>query len=340
MQRVHKNNEETTMTSVSTRGLLLTAGVLAMALAAMPLMAQAQDYPKRPITLVVPFSAGGGTDSIARELAKYLSEQLGQPVVVDNRGGGGGAIAAKTVARADPDGYTLLFVTSTFVTHAATDTKASYDVKKDFTPIAMIGRGPLMIVTTKGLGVKNVAEFVEATKKKPEGLDFCSSGAGSVTHLAGELFIQKTGAKLTHVPYKGSGPATVDFLAGRTHAFFATFPTMLQYVKSGAVDIIATTGATRSPLFPQVQTVAEAGIPDFNITTWWGIVAPAGLPRPVVARINALVNEASAREPLKGRLVNEGAEAYSAAPEKFQDMLDSELTMWKTVVRTGNIKVE
>jgi tripartite-type tricarboxylate transporter receptor subunit TctC len=328
------------MTSVPTRRLLLQTGALAMALAAMPLMAQAQDYPKRPITLVVPFSAGGGTDSIARELAKYLSEKLGQPVVVDNRGGSGGAIAAKTVARADPDGYTLLFVTSTFVTHAATDTKASYDVKKDFTPIAMIGRGPLMIVTTKGLGVKNVAEFVEATKKKPEGLDFCSSGAGSVTHLAGELFIQKTGAKLTHVPYKGSGPATVDFLAGRTHAFFATFPTMLQYVKSGAVDIIATTGATRSALFPQVQTVAEAGIPDFNITTWWGVVGPAGLPRPVVARINALVNEASAKEPLKGRLVNEGAEAYSAAPEKFQDMLDNELTMWKTVVRTGNIKVE
>ena len=323
-----------------TRSFLLKAGTLAFTLAAVPMTAQAQDYPKRPITLVVPFSAGGGTDSIARELAKYLSEKLGQPVVVDNRGGGGGAIAAKTVARADPDGHTLLFVTSTFVTHAATDTKASYDVKKDFTPIAMIGRGPLMIVTTKGLGVKNVAEFVEATKKKPEGLDFCSSGAGSVTHLAGELFIQKTGAKLTHVPYKGSGPATVDFLAGRTHAFFATFPTMLQYVKSGAVDIIATTGTTRSPLFPNVQTVAEAGIPDFNITTWWGIVAPAGLPKPVVTRLNALINEASAREPLKGRLVNEGAEAYSAAPEEFQTMLGNELQVWKTVVKTGNIRVE
>jgi tripartite-type tricarboxylate transporter receptor subunit TctC len=327
------------MNFVPTRRFLLKTGALAFALAAMP-QAQAQDYPKRPITLVVPFSAGGGTDSIARELAKYLSEKLGQPVVVDNRGGGGGAIAAKTVARADPDGYTLLFVTSTFVTHAATDTKASYDVKKDFTPIAMIGRGPLMIVTTKTLGVKNIAEFVDATKKKPEGLDFCSSGAGSVTHLAGELFIQKTGARLTHVPYKGSGPATVDFLAGRTHAFFATFPTMLQYVKSGAVDIIATTGAKRSPLFPNVQTVAEAGFPDFNITTWWGLVAPAGLPKPVVARLNALVNEASAKEPLKGRLVNEGAEAYSAAPEEFQSMLSNELQVWKTVVKTGNIKVE
>lgn len=328
------------MTSDQQRQRRRTAIRLAIVLAALPLAVQAQDYPKRPITLVVPFSAGGGTDSIARELAKYLSEKLGQPVVVDNRGGGGGAIAAKTVARADPDGHTLLFVTSTFVTHAATDTKGAYDVRKDFTPIAMIGRGPLMIVTYKGLGVKNVTEFVEATKKKPEGLDFCSSGAGSVTHLAGELFIQKTGAKLTHVPYKGSGPATVDFLAGRTHAFFATFPTMLQYVKAGAVDIIATTGTTRSPLFPKVQTVAEAGIPDYNITTWWGVVGPAGLPKPIVARLNALVNEASAKEPLKGRLVNEGADAYSAAPDQFQAMLDSELAMWKTVVKTGNIKVE
>jgi tripartite-type tricarboxylate transporter receptor subunit TctC len=326
------------MTDSTSRRLALKT--IAVALAAMPMLAAAQDYPKRPITLVVPFSAGGGTDSIARELGKYLSEKLGQPVVVDNRGGGGGAIAAKSVARAEPDGHTLLFVTSTFVTHAATDTKGAYDVRKDFTPIAMIGRGPLMVVTSKGIGVKNITEFVTATKKKPEGLDYCSSGAGSVTHLAGELFIQKTGAKLTHVPYKGSGPATIDFLAGRTHAFFATFPTMLQYVKSGAVDMIATTGAQRSPLFPDVPTVAEAGIANFNITTWWGIVAPTGLPSPVVARLNALINEASAREPLKGRLVNEGAEAYSATPSEFQSMLVTELAMWKDVVKAGNIKVE
>lgn len=326
------------MTDSTSRRLALKT--IAAVLAAVPMLAVAQDYPKRPITLVVPFSAGGGTDSIARELGKFLSERLGQPVVVDNRGGGGGAIAAKSVARAEPDGHTLLFVTSTFVTHAATDTKGAYDVRKDFTPIAMIGRGPLMVVTSKGVGVKNITEFIAATKNKPEGLDYCSSGAGSVTHLAGELFIQKTGAKLTHVPYKGSGPATVDFLAGRTHAFFATFPTMLQYVKTGAVDMIATTGAHRSPLFPNVPTVAEAGIPNFNITTWWGIVAPAGLPSPIVARLNGLINEASAKEPLKGRLVNEGAEAYSATPVEFQTMLAAELTMWKDVVKAGNIKVE
>lgn len=313
---------------------------ITVALAATPLAAAAQDYPKRPITLVVPFSAGGGTDSMARELGKFLSDRLGQPVVVDNRGGGGGSIAAKSVARADPDGHTLLFVTSTFVTHAATDSKASYDVKKDFTPIAMIGRGPLMVVTSKGVGARNVAEFVAMSKAKPEGLDFCSSGAGSVTHLAGELFVQKTGARLTHVPYKGSGPATVDFLAGRTHAFFATFPTMLQYVKAGSVDIIATTGSQRSSLFPNVPTVAESGIPNFNITTWWGVVAPAGLPASITGKLNALINEASAKEPLKGRLLSEGAEGYSATPAEFQSMLGSELALWKDVVKSGKIKLE
>lgn len=326
------------MTFPSGRRFALKA--IALALAVTPVAAAAQDYPRRPITLVVPFAAGGGTDSIARELGKFLSDRLGQAVVVENRGGGGGAIAAKSVARADPDGYTLLFVTSTFVTHAATDRKASYDVKKDFTPIAMIGRGPLMIVTTKAVGFRSVKDLVASSRSKPEGLDFCSSGAGSVTHLAGELFVQKTGARLTHVPYKGSGPATVDFLAGRTHAFFATFPTMLQHVKSGAVDMIATTGAQRSSLFPNVPTVAEAGIPDFSITTWWGIVAPAGLQPDIVTKLNALVNEASAREPLKGRLVSEGAEAYSATPAEFGTMLGTELAMWRDVVKTGNIKVD
>jgi tripartite-type tricarboxylate transporter receptor subunit TctC len=321
-----------------TRPLFRKAAAAALLL--VPFFAHAQDYPKRPITIVVPFSAGGGTDSIARELAKGLTEKLGQAVIIDNRGGGGGAIAARQVAKADADGYTLLFVTSTFVTHAATETKTSYDVNKDYAPIAMIGRGPLMIVTHKGVGVKTVPQLVAATKAKPDGLDFCSSGTGSITHLAGELFKQKTGANLTHVPYKGSGPATVDFLAGRTQVFFATFPTMLQHVKSGSVEIIATTAAKRSPLFPNVPTVAEAGIGNFNLTTWWGIVAPAGTPQPIVDKLNQLINDAAAKEPIKGRLVNEGAEAYRASPAEFRSMLSSELAMWKDVVKSGNIKLD
>jgi tripartite-type tricarboxylate transporter receptor subunit TctC len=306
----------------------------------MPLLAGAQDYPKRPITIVVPFSAGGGTDSIARELAKGLSDTLGQPVIIDNRGGGGGSIAARGVAKSDPDGYTLLFVTSTFVTHAASEKKSTYDVNKDYEPVAMIGRGPLMIVAHKSVGVKTVPQLVAASKARPEGLDFCSSGNGSITHLAGELFKQRTSANLTHVPYKGSGPATIDFLAGRTHVFFATFPTMLQHVKAGSVELIATTAASRSPLFPNVPTVMEAGIPNFNLSTWWGIVAPAGTPEPIVAKLNALINEAAAKEPIKSRLVSEGAAAFRATPREFRAMLSTELAMWKDVMKSGSIKMD
>lgn len=324
------------MPTTSRRRFLRKAAASALLLA--PLAGFAQDYPKRPITIVVPFAAGGGTDSIARELGKDLSDKLGQPVIIDNRGGGGGAIASRFVAKSDPDGHTLLFVTSTFVTHAATEAKSSYDVNKDYAPIAMLGRGPLMVVAHKSVGAKSVPQLLAAIKAKPEGLDFCSSGTGSVTHLAGELFKQKTKANLTHVPYKGSGPATVDFLAGRTHIFFATMPTMLQHVKAGSVELIAMTGAQRSHLFPNVPTVAEAGIPDYNITTWWGVVAPAGTPAAIVNRLNTLINESAAKDPIKTRLVNEGAEAYRMTPAEFQKALSTELAMWKEVAKAGNLK--
>lgn len=326
------------MTLTARRDFQRSASAAALLLAS--LSAFAQEYPKRPITIIVPFSAGGGTDSIARELAKGMSDKLGQPVIIDNRGGGGGVIASRQVAKADPDGYTLLFVTSTFVTHAAADSKQSYDVNKDYAPIAMIGRGPLMVVTHKSVGAKNVQELIEKARARPEGLDFCSSGTGSVTHLAGELFKQKTGANLTHVPYKGSGPATIDFLAGRTHVFFATMPTMLQHVKAGNVDLLAMTGAKRSALFPNVPTVAEAGMSGFNITTWWGLVAPAGTPDAIVSRLNKLINEEAAKEPLKSRLISEGAEAYRTTPVEFRNMLAAELQTWKDVAKTANIKLD
>ncbi|OWW20428.1 tripartite tricarboxylate transporter substrate binding protein [Noviherbaspirillum denitrificans] len=327
------------MTSTARRLFLRSASAVAL-LAASSLSAFAQDYPKRPVTIVVPFSAGGGTDSIARELAKGLSEKLGQPVIIDNRGGGGGVIASRQVAKADPDGYTLLFVTSTFVTHAAVDSKQTYDVNKDYAPIAMIGRGPLMVVTHKGVGAKSVQDLVAKSRSRPEGLDFCSSGTGSVTHLAGELFKQKTGANLVHVPYKGSNPATIDFLAGRTQVFFATMPTMLQHVKAGSVEVLAMTGTKRSALFPNVPTVAEAGIRGFQITTWWGLVAPAGTPDAIVSRLNKLINEEAAKEPLKSRLISEGAEAYRTTPAEFRAMLGAELQTWRDVAKASNIKMD
>ena len=299
----------------------------------------AREFPNKPINLIVPFAPGGGTDSIARDLAKNLTEQLGQTVIVDNRAGGGGAIGAQMVAKAEPDGHTLLFVTSTFITHAATESTLSYDVIKDFTPIAMIGRGPLMVVANSDLGLTSIQDLIKYTKARPNGVNFCSAGQGSINHLSGELFKQKTNLEMTHVPYKGSGPATLDLLAGRVQIFFATMPTMLQYVKSNKVTLLAMTSDKRSSLFPLVPTVAESGVPGFNITTWWGVVAPAKLPPEILKKLNQEIRIASTKEPLKTRLLNEGATPFQTEPDEMQVILEKELRMWRDLVKTANIKI-
>jgi len=305
---------------------------------AAPLSAIAQDYPQRAITLVVPYAAGGGTDNVARALAKGMSDKLGQPVVIDNRGGGGGVIGNKMVAKADPDGYTLLFVSSSFVTHAATESTPSYDVVKDFAPIAMIGKAPLILVSHKSTGAKNVPQLIAASKKSPQGIAFASSGPGTVLHLAGELFKQRTGANMTHIAYKGSGPATVDLLAGRTQIFFTTIPAMVQHVKTGAVDLLAVTSDKRSPLFPNVPTIAESGVPNYNVTTWWGVLAPAKTPAPVIAKLNKVINELGASAEMKARLTGEGATSFVGTPAEFGTMLSSELGVWRDLAKSSNLK--
>lgn len=300
----------------------------------------AQAYPNKSITLIVPFAAGGGTDSIARDLAKALSDALGQPVIVDNRGGGGGAIGAQMVAKAEPDGHTLLFITSTFVTHAATEVTPSYDVEKDYAPIAMLGRGPLMVVANKELGLKNMADLIALAKKSRDGVNYCSAGLGSINHLSGELFKQKTQIPMTHIPYKGSGPATLDLLAGRVQIFFATMPTMLQYVETNRVTLLAMTGEKRSPLFPNTPTLIESGIPGFDISTWWGVVAPAGTPALIVQTLNQEIQKVASKDPLKGRLLKEGAQLYQTSPAQMQKLLSNELQQWRSVVKSADIKLQ
>ena len=299
----------------------------------------AASFPQKPIALIVPFAPGGGTDSIARDLSKTLSEKLGQPVVVDNRGGGGGSIGASMGSKATPDGYTLLFVTSTFVTHAATDESAGYNIEKDFSPVAMIGRGPLLVVTNKSVPAKTLSELIQFSNQTRD-VNYCSAGLGSINHLSGELFKQKTGANLTHIPYKGSGPATIDLLAGRVQVFFATIPTILPYVETDRVNVLAITSEKRSPLFPNVPTAAEAGVPGFNLSTWWGIVAPAGTPQAIDKRLNEAINDAASKDPLKSRLAKEGAQAYKVSPTEFQKILNNELKLWQSVVKSANIKIE
>jgi len=303
-------------------------------------VANAAAYPEKPITLIVPFAPGGGTDSIARDLAKILSDKLGQTVIVENRGGGGGSIGASMGSKAEADGYTLLFVTSTFITHAATKATAGYNVEKDFAPVAMIGRGPLLVVTNRSVLAKSLSELIQLSNQSTDGLNYCSAGPGSINHLSGELFKQKTGAKLTHIPYKGSGPATIDLLAGRVQIFFATIPTILSYVESDRVQVLAITSDKRSSLFPSVPTAIEAGVSGFNISTWWGIVAPSGTPSPIIRQLNEAINFASGKDPLKSRLAKEGAQSFKASPAEFQKILLSELKMWQNVVKSANLKIE
>lgn len=300
----------------------------------------AQSYPSRAITLVVPFAPGGGTDSIARDMAKSLSEKLGQPVVVDNKGGGGGALGANAVAKSAADGYTLLFATSTFVTNAASEASGNYQIEKDFAPIAMIGRGPLLVVTSKSLGVKTMAQLKTTVATMPQGVDFCSAGNGSINHLSGELFRQHSGLNLTHIPYKGSGPATIDLLAGRVQLFFATVPTILSYVRDQRVELLAVTSAKRSPLFPNTPTMVESGYKDFDISTWWGVLAPAKTPKAVLDKLNQTIHEVAAHEPVRTRLLHEGAEAISGSPEEFGRTLSHELVQWRAVAKAAGLRTD
>ncbi len=320
--------------SISVRRALLAL------LAAAPLVGATQaPWPSRPITLIVPFAAGGGTDSIARDIAKNMADRLGQPVVIDNRGGAGGAIGANAVAKAQPDGYTLLFATSTFATNAAVEPKLPFDPLKDFSPVAMIGRGPLLLVAGRQVGATNVQQLVAAAKARPEGLNFCSAGNGSINHLAGEMFRQKTGLTMTHVPFKGSAPATVELLAGRVDVFFATVPTIQTHLKDERLSLLAVTSAKRSPLFPGIPTLAEAGVPGFDVSTWWGVLAPARTPAAIIDALNRAVNDAAAAEPVKGRLLHEGADPVRLAPGAFGEELRKELALWRDVANRPGMQL-
>jgi tripartite-type tricarboxylate transporter receptor subunit TctC len=298
---------------------------------------QAQQYPSKPITLVVPFVPGGGTDSIARDVGKLLSEKLEQAVIVENKGGGGGAIGANFVAKAPQDGYTLLFATSTFATNSSLESGLPFDADRDFAPVALIGKGPILIVSSKKLGVKSIQELLTSAKKKDMNLNFCSAGNGSINHLSGELFKAKTGIAMTHIPYKGSGPAVIDLIAGRTQIFFSTVPTILPFIKQNSVDLLAVTGAKRMALFPNTPSTEEVGIKDLDVSTWWGILAPANTPKVVIDKLNLAVNEIASKEQIKERFASEGASIETGTPQEFQSTLRKELSMWKSLVKTSGL---
>jgi len=309
---------------------------------ALPHAARAQAvFPSRPIRYIVPVAAGGGSDFVARAVTEAWSHALGQGFVVDNIGGGGGAIACQTTARAAPDGYTLLQgYVATHGTSPATRTKLPYDAIRDFTPVGMIGATPNVLVVNATLPVATVADFVAYVKRTPAGLSYGSAGQGSLTHLTMELFKQQAGAFIVHLPYRGIAPAFNDLLGGQTQAMFPGLAAAMPHIRSGRVRALAVTGATRHPLMEQVPTMIESGFTGFDATQWYGVVAPAGLAAPVLRTLNDTLNATLAQSVLRDRLSGEAVQPMPMAPDAFAAFIREDIARWTKLARERKIELD
>jgi tripartite-type tricarboxylate transporter receptor subunit TctC len=299
--------------------------------------AVAQEFPKRPITMVVGFAAGGAADTAARLIAKKLSDNLGVPVLVDNRAGAGGNIAHQNVARADPDGATILLGSIGPLTIAPHLTKVGYDPQKDLAPLTMGMNFPNVLVVHAGLGVKTVAEYIALAKQNPGKLDYASTGPGSASHLAGEMFNQVAGVEIVHVPYKGGAPAMTDLLAGRIAGYFATLATAGPHIESGKLIPLATSGLTRPVFMPNVPTIAESGFPGFNATNWYAFVAPGKTPEPILERWNQELVKALNAPEVHDELLRHGLTPMPGTRQELARYIESELKTWGQVIKDRKI---
>ena len=321
------------------RRWLTFAAVIACS-ATLPLQAQPSTWPARPIKLVVGYAAGGATDVIARMIAIKLGEQLGQPVVVDNRSGANSNVSAEIVARSPADGYTLYVYTIANTINASLYDKLGYDPLKDFEPIGLIAKIPNILVINEKLPIKSVADFVQFAKESPGGITFASSGSGSSIHLSGEMFKMVAKLNMLHVPYRGSAPAMNDLLGGQVQSMFDNTPSALPHVRGGRLRAIAITSAQRSPLLPDVPTLAESGFPGFEVQSWFGLAAPAGTPRPVVDRLNAELGKVLTNPDVRQRLLNLAATPAPGTPEQMRSFATAEVKRWYDVVKLSGAKAE
>ncbi|MBK6396045.1 MAG: tripartite tricarboxylate transporter substrate binding protein [Betaproteobacteria bacterium] len=316
------------------------AAILALSLLpAAPALAQGV-YPTKPIRLVVPFTPGAGTDTVARFVAQKLSERLGQQVVVENRTGAGGAIGAAEVAKAEPDGYTLLFVASPFTTVAASARNPGYDPVGQFVPVAPIASGPLAFVVNPAVPATTMREFVELARREPGRLNYGSAGTGSVNHLALELLMARTGTTIVHVPYRGIADATKDLIAGTLQAMTASIPAALPLAADKRVRVLAVTGPKRIPQMPDVPSWQEQGVANAEVINYWGIVAPAGTPRDAIAKLNAETRRVLAQADVRERLEREGAELIPGEPERLGVLIASDLANWKKLIAEARLAFE
>jgi len=319
---------------------VIKTAVLAAAFALTSSMVWAQTYPSRHITLIIPFAAGGSNDIIARTIGKGLTDAWGQPVIAENRAGAGGVIGASAVAAARPDGYTLLLVSSTFTINAAIKKSMPFDTIKDFTPVACIARSPLLVTASNKLAVKSAKELLALASSSPNQITYASSGLGSINQISAELIALSAGVKLTHVPYKGGAPALNDLLGGHVDIYVSSLPQVLPLVQGGQANALAVTSAKRAPLLPNVPTLDESGIPGFDLSSWWGIVGPAGMPANVVDALNTEIGKMLTSAEFAKLLAREGAEAEIMTPQQFGDMMRTETQRWIKVGREANISID
>ena len=321
------------------RQIARALGTIVLALLAS--WASAQAFPAHAIRLIVPFPAGGPTDIVARPLAQLLSDALKQQVIVDNRGGAGGSIGADAVAKAAPDGYTLLMGTvGTNAINASLYRKLSYDPARDFTPVALVAAAPVALVAHPSVGVKTIAELIAKAKAQPGGLTFGTAGNGTPGHLTGEMFRAATGVDLRHVPYKGSAPAITDLVGGQINLMFDPLQSVLPYVQSGRLVLLGVSSATRSSAAPDAPTFAEAGLTAFEATAWWGVYGPAHLPDDVAARLNADIDRVVHSEAFRKLLEPRGVQVIGGSREDFARFGGAELRKWGKAVRDSGATVD
>jgi tripartite-type tricarboxylate transporter receptor subunit TctC len=318
------------MQPLSTLG---AAGALLLMLAA---GAAAENYPNKPVRLIVPFPPGGSNDVVGRLIAKQLTEKLGQNVFVDNRGGAGSMIGTEALAKAVPDGYTLGIASIAFAVNPALH-KLPYDPFKSFEPVSILATGPNVLVVNPELPVKTVAELIALAKKEPGKLNYASAGIGSFQHLGGELFKLMAGVDIVHVAYKGGGPAMQDVVAGHIKIMFSSLIQTTPFIKSGHLRALGTGGEKRNPVLPEVPTIAEAGVPGYAANNWWGILVPAGTPKPIVDKLYQAVQECMKSPELQEAFAREGAAPVTMTPTEFQDFIKAEIVKWGRVVKEGGI---
>ncbi len=297
----------------------------------------AQPYPVKSIRFIVPFAPGGTTDIIARLVGSKLTEEFGQQVIVDNRGGAGSMIGTEMAAKSPPDGYTIILNNIGLAINETLYPKRPYEALKDLTPVSLVGITPNVFVAHPSLPVKSVKDFVAFAKARPGQLTYASGGIGSSSHLAGELFQILSGTRVIHVPYKGAGPALIDVASGQVHFMINSMPAVMPHVKSARLRALAVSSAKRSQAAPELPTIAESGVPGYDFSTWYRLLVPAGTPKTVVARLNGAAQKALSSD-LREKLAQQGVETETSTPEKFSDIISADISKWRKIIRDANIK--